>query len=43
MGADDGLNLIRVVEPNDGVEVGDVEGGDVVAESYGEVSEFSVI
>lgn len=43
MGADDGLILIGVIKTLDIVEVGNIEGSDVVAESDGEVSKLSIV
>jgi len=43
VGTNAGLDLIRVVETLDVVEVADVEGGDVVGSGEGQVDELSVL
>jgi hypothetical protein len=43
VGTDGGLDLVRVVEALDVVEVADVKGGDVVCGRQGEVREASVL
>lgn len=43
MGTNDGLILIGVIKTLDVVEVGNIEGSDVVAESDGEVSKLSIV
>lgn len=43
VGTDDGLGLVGVVKALDVAEVGDVEGGDVVAEGQGEVGKLAVV
>jgi len=43
VGADGRLNLIRVVEPLDVVEIADVERGNVVGSGQGQVKEPAVL
>ncbi len=43
VGTNDGLLLVGVVEALDVVEVGDVESGDVVADSEGKIGKLSVV